>query len=152
MTRAYARELAVHLLYGRSFTEEEPQDIVAARLDKTYYAGLSEECEVYSERPSRAQREYLDKVVSGVSNRVDELNEYIQKYSSGWSVERISVLVRTVIQLAMFEILYIEDIPTGVAISEAVRIIKLYDGEDTAAFANGILGSFARDQGVEVAQ
>ena len=47
-------------------------------------------------------------------------------------------------RLAMFEILYVEDVPTGVAISEAVRIVKLYDGEDTSSFVNGILGSFAR--------
>ena len=44
----------------------------------------------------------------------------------------------------MFEILYLEDVPTGVAISEAVRIAKKYDGDDTGAFVNGILGAFAR--------
>ena len=48
-------------------------------------------------------------------------------------------------QLAMFEILYIDDVPTGVAISEAVRIAKMYDGNDTGAFVNGILGAFARE-------
>ena len=47
-------------------------------------------------------------------------------------------------QLAMFEILYLEDVPTGVAISEAVRIAKKYDGDDTGSFVNGILGAFAR--------
>ena len=152
MTRSSARELAIHLIYSRAFTEEEPRDVISARLEKEYYSGLSQECDVYSERPSRIQREYLDNVVSGVANRSDELNAYIQKYSSGWSVDRISVLIRTVIQLAMFEILYVEDIPTGVAISEAIRIVKLYDGEDTAAFVNGILGSFARGLSDEVSE
>ena len=47
-------------------------------------------------------------------------------------------------QLAIFEILYVEDVPTGVAVSEAVRLAKKYDGDDTGAFVNGILGSFAR--------
>ena len=55
-------------------------------------------------------------------------------------------------QLAMFEILYLEDVPTGVAISEAVRIVKQYDGEDTGAFVNGILGAFARGLVAEVEQ
>ena len=49
-------------------------------------------------------------------------------------------------QLAMYEILYLDDVPTGVAISEAVRIAKKYDGDDTGAFVNGILGAFARDK------
>ena len=55
-------------------------------------------------------------------------------------------------QLAIFEILYVEDVPTGVAISEAVRIAKMYDGDDTGSFVNGILGSFARGLTAEVAQ
>ena len=53
-------------------------------------------------------------------------------------------------QLAMFEILYVSDVPTGVAISEAVRIAKMYDGDDTGAFVNGILGAFARELPTEV--
>ena len=72
------------------------------------------------------------------------LNEEIQKFSIGWDVSRISRLARSVMQLAIFEILYVEDVPTGVAVSEAVRLAKKYDGDDTGSFVNGILGSFAR--------
>ncbi len=61
MTRGNARELAVHLIYGRNFTGEEPESLVAIRLNKEY--------DVYAERPSRAQIQYLDTVVSGVANR-----------------------------------------------------------------------------------
>ena len=144
MTRANARELAVHLIYGRDFTGEEPQQVVTTRLNKEYYATLSDENEVYSERPIKAQVNYLDVVVSGVANRQEDLNGQIQKYSIGWDVKRISRLARCIMQLAMFEILYLDDVPTGVAISEAVRIAKKYDGDDTGAFINGILGAFAR--------
>ena len=144
MTRANARELAVHLIYGREFTGEEPQKVVSTRLTKEYYASLSQENDVYSERPIKAQVNYLDTVVSGVANRLEELNDQIQKFSIGWDVRRISRLTRCVMQLAIFEILYLEDVPTGVAISEAVRIAKKYDGDDTGAFVNGILGAFAR--------
>ena len=152
MTRGNARELAVHLIYGREFTGEEPQDVIALRLQKEYYAKLSAENQVYSESPSNAQKEYLDRVVSGVANRVEELNGFIQKYSIGWDVARISRLTRCIMQLAIFEIKYVEDVPTGVAISEAVRIAKMYDGDDTGSFVNGILGSFARSGDAEVAQ
>lgn len=144
MTRGNARELAVHLIYGREFTGEEPEQVVSTRLDKEYYSKLSEENDVYSDRPSRQQLRYIDSVVSGVANRTEDLNGEIRKYSIGWDVSRISRLTRCVLQLAIYEILYVEDVPTGVAISEAVRLAKKYDGDDTGAFVNGILGSFAR--------
>ena len=144
MTRANARELAVHLIYGQQFTGEEPEQVIATRLEKEYYAQLGAEHAVYEERPSRAQMAYIDSVVAGVTNRIEDLNAQIAQFSIGWDVTRISKLARTVMQLAIFEILYVEDVPTGVAISEAVRIVKLYDGNDTGSFVNGILGSFAR--------
>ncbi len=144
MTRANARELAVHLIYGREFTGEEPQQVVSVRLDKEYYGKLSEENEVYAERPSRAQLAYIDNVVAGVANRQEDLNATIQRFSIGWDVTRISRLARSVMQLAIYEILYVEDVPTGVAVSEAVRLAKKYDGNDTGSFVNGILGAFAR--------
>ena len=144
MTRGNARELAVHLIYGRAFTGEEPEQVVSTRLDKAYYEKLSDENDVYSDRPSRAQLRYIDTVVTGVANREEELNAQISKYSIGWDISRISKLARCILQLAIFEILHVEDVPTGVAVSEAVRIAKKYDGNDTGSFVNGILGSFAR--------
>ena len=150
MTRANARELAVHLIYGREFTGEEPEQIIATRLNKDYYTLLSSENQVYTEMPSGKQVAYLDTVVGGVANRIDELNEQIQKFSIGWDVTRISKLARAIMQLAIFETLYLADVPTGVAISEAVRIAKMYDGDDTGAFVNGILGAFARSLTSEV--
>ena len=149
MTRGNARELAVHLIYGRNFTGEEPNTVVETRLEREYYSKLSSENDVYAERPSRAQRAYIDAVTSGVANREDDLNETIQKFSIGWDVKRISRLTRSVMQLAIYEILYVEDVPTGVAISEAVRLAKKYDGDDTGAFVNGILGAFARSLSAE---
>lgn len=146
MTRANARDLAVHLIYGREFTGEEPEAVVAARLEKDYYDKLSAENDIYNDRPSKAQLAYIDCVVAGVANRAEELNTQIQAYSIGWDVSRISRLTRCIMQLAIFEILYVEDIPTGVAISEAVRLAKKYDGDDTGSFVNGILGAFARAQ------
>ena len=144
MTRGNARELAVHLIYGRNFTGEAPEQVVAARLQKEYYEQLAEENDVYSDRPSRAQLRYIDNAVMGVSNREEELNAIISQFSIGWDISRISRLTRAMLQLSIYEILYVEDVPTGAAISEAVRIAKKYDGDDTGSFVNGILGSFAR--------
>ena len=76
--------------------------------------------------------------------REEELNDQIRKFAIGWDISRISRLTRCILQLAIFEILYVEDVPTGVAVSEAVRLAKKYDGDDTGSFVNGILGSFVR--------
>ena len=111
MTRGDARELAIHLIYGRTFTGEEPEQVVSVRLDKEYYEKLREENEVYSDRPSRAQLRYIDSVVSGVANREEELNAQISKFSIGWDITRISKLTRCILQLAIFEILHMEDTP-----------------------------------------
>lgn len=145
MTRGNARELAVHLIYGRAFTGEEPEEVISTRLEKEYYADLGKENEVYSERPSRAQLRYIDSVVTGVANREEELDEQIQKYAIGWDISRISKLARCILRLAIYEIQYVDDVPAGVAVSEAVRIAKKYNDDDTGAFVNGILGSFVRN-------
>ena len=150
MTRGNARELAVHLIYAREFTGDEPEMVIATRLEKEYYGKLSAESPVYEDRPDRFQRAYIDSVVMGVANRVDELNETISKLSVGWDISRISRLARTIMQLAIFEIQYVDDVPTGVAIAEAVRIAKLYDGDEAGSFVNGILGTFARNLPTEV--
>lgn len=152
MTRANARELAVHLIYSCDFTGEEPEHVITTRLDKEYYKLLSSENQVYSERPSRSQQAYIDKVVIGVVNRMEELNRTIAQYAIGWDLSRISRLARAAMQLAIFEIQNVEDVPTGVAISEAVRIVKLYENNEVSGFVNGILGSFARDTSSEVMQ
>ena len=149
MTRANARELAVHLIYSQSFTGDEPEQVVNDRLDKEYYHRLSEENDVYTERPSRAQLKYIDTVVCGVANRAEMLNEQITRYSIGWDISRISRLAKAILQLAIFEVLFVEDVPAGVAVSEAVRLAKKYDGDDTGAFINGILGSFVRGLSTE---
>ena len=82
-------------------------------------------------------------VMAGV-NRAEELNQVIQTFSHGWDISRISRLTRSIMQLAIYEINYLEDVPMAVAISEAVRLAKKYDGDDTGAFVNGILGAYAR--------
>ena len=138
------RELALHLIYSWEFTGDDPDQVVKARLEEDYYKNLAEENDIYAERPSRKQVGYIDNVVSGVSNHLEELNSIIGQYAIGWDVNRISRLARAVLQLAIYEIEYVEDVPEGVAASEAVRLAKKYDGDDTGSFVNGILGSYLR--------
>ncbi len=146
MTRSNARELAVHLIYSRTFTGEEPESAIEIRLEQDYYAALSQENDVYAERPSRKQLSYIDKVVVGTANMAQELDELIGRYSIGWDVSRISRLTRAILQLAIFECKVVEDVPTGVAVNEAVTLAKKYDGPEAGTFVNGILRAFLRDE------
>lgn len=141
----------MHLIYSRGFTGEDPHAAVKTRLEGEYYAHLAEENELYAETPSRRQVKYLDQVVAGVEAEQDALNEIIGKYSIGWDVSRISRLSRAILQLAIYEMIHFEDVPDNVAVSEAVRLTKLYD-TDSAAFVNGILGSYVRAKQAAPAQ
>ena len=143
MTRGNARELAVHLIYGREFTDDPPAEVVRLRLEEGYYEQLAAEYEIYTERPNEKQVKYLEKIVAGVHEHEEELNAIIGKHSIGWDVKRISRLNRVIMQLAVYEILYVEDVPEGVAVSEAVRLAKKYNDE-MGRFVNGILGAFVR--------
>ena len=143
MTRGNARELAVHLIYGREFTGDTPVEVVRLRLEEGYYEQLAAEYEIYTERPNSKQVKYLEQIVAGVHEHEEELNAIIGKFSIGWDVKRISRLNRVIMQLAIYEILYVDDVPEGVAVSEAVRLAKKYNDE-MGRFVNGILGSFVR--------
>ena len=150
MTRGNARELAIHLIYGREFTGDTPIETVRLRLEEGYYEQLAAEYEIYTERPTEKQVKYLEDIVAGVHAHEEQLNTIIGKYSIGWDVKRISRLNRVIMQLAIYEILYVDDVPEGVAVSEAVRLAKKYNDE-MGRFINGILGSFVRARKAESA-
>ena len=145
MTRTNAREIVAHLLYGINYTKESADEAIVTRFAKDYYETLGSENDVYAERPNARQMEYINSVVHGVEDHIEELDEYIAKYAIGWKLDRISRLARSIMQLAMYEILYVGDVPTSAAINEAVELTRKYEDEDVVAFVNGILGSFARE-------
>ena len=151
MTRGNARELAIHLIYGREFTGDTPVEVVRLRLEEGYYEQLAAEYEIYSERPTGKQIKYLENIVAGVHAHEELLNTIIGKFSIGWDVSRISRLSRAILQLAIYEIIHFEDVPDNVAVSEAVRLTKMYD-TDASAFVNGILGSFVRSRATAEAE
>ena len=144
MTRSNARELVAHLIYEMDYTKETPAQVVESRLEREYYSELASENEVYAERPSKKQLAYITACVNGVAEHSQELDGYISKFSVGWNLNRISRFTKSAMRLAMFEILYVNDVPTGVAINECVELTRKYEEEEVVSFVNGILGSFAR--------
>ena len=84
--------------------------------------------------------------MTGVAEHAAELDADIEKYAQGWRFDRISLVAAAIMRVAMYEILYMADIPQGAAISEAVEIAKRYETPEVAKFVNGILGSFVRGE------
>ncbi len=145
MTRSNARELAAHLIYELDYTGEAPAQAIDRRLEQDYYRELAGENEVYTERPSKKQLGYIRECVQGVMEHGEELDALISKYAIGWNLHRISRFTKAALRLAIFEIRYVDDVPTGVAINECVELTRKYEDKETVAFVNGILGSLARE-------
>ena len=146
MTRNTAREIATHLAYELSFTDLTVDTFLDARLSEENFEALANECEVYNDTPNAKQVQYIRRLVSGVAEHAAELDTYIEKYAQGWRFERISLVASAIMRVAMYEILYMPDIPNGVAINEAVEIAKKYESPEVVRFMNGILGSFLREE------
>ena len=146
MTRNTAREIAVHLSYEMNFTDLPIEQLLNQRLTNEAFAELSGEDPLYSEAPNAKQDAYIRRLVTGVSQHAAELDSYIAKYSKGWSFARIPLVASAIMRVAMYEVLYMQDIPNGAAINEAVEIAKKYETPETVKFINGILGSFVRQE------
>ena len=145
MTRTNAREIVVHLIYGINYTKESADEAIVTRFAQDYYETLHEENDIYADRPNQKQMTYINQVVHGIEAHQAELDNYIAKYAIGWHIDRISRLARSIMQLAIYEILYVNDVPTSAAVNEAVELTRKYEDEDMVAFVNGILGSFVRE-------
>lgn len=144
MTRTAVREIAVRLCFSVSQGDGSPEKVLEDFFDREYYATLGEEDELYSSYPNAGQMEYVRRVVTGVCEHRDELDGIIEKYSKGWKIHRISKTAAAILRVAIYEMLYIEDVPVGTAINEAVELAKGYEEKETVAFINGVLGSFVR--------
>jgi N utilization substance protein B len=91
-------------------------------------------------------RPFTKELAAGVEARRDELDTLIARHARGWSLDRIAPLERNVMRVALYEIEHSEDVPTEVAIDEAVEIAKEFCGVDAPKFINGILGAAARER------
>ena len=146
MTRSTAREIAIHLAYQLSFTELPVEEFLDQQLSDERFAELAAEDDLYADRPNTKQEAYIRRLVAGVADHAAELDDYIARYAQGWRFERIPLMASAVMRVAMYEILYMPDIPHGVAISEAVQIAGKYESAEVVKFINGILASFLREE------
>ena len=146
MKRSEAREMAMRVAFGVDINPMSTEEILDTFFDREYYDSLAAEDELFSLYPDGNNLEYIKKLVSGIGAHSPELDEYIERYAKGWKFERISRIAVAIMKTAMFEILYMQDVPNGVAVNEAVEIAKKYETGDTISFINGILGSFIKGE------
>jgi N utilization substance protein B len=121
MRRSEQRRDAVFALYQRDVTGRELGELL------------------------EGSKEFTRELAEGVDLGQEALDEEISRLSRGWELERIAALERSIMRVALFEMRHREDVPTEVAIDEAVNLSKEYCGADAPGFVNGILGSAARE-------
>ena len=146
MVRSTAREIAIHMSYELSFTDLTVDELLESRLSKESFENLAPEYAVYGERPNEKQRQYICRLVKGVDEHGAELDGYIEKYAVGWKFARIPLVASAIMRVAMFEMMYMDDIPNAAAINEAVELAKKYESDEVVKFINGILGTFLRKE------
>lgn len=86
---------------------------------------------------------YAREIVDGVTDHRDEIDELIMSYAQGWTLDRMPNVDRALLRLAAWEILFNAEVPTPVAIDEAVELAKEYSTDDSGRFVNGVLGRIA---------
>ena len=144
MTRSSAREIAIHCSYSLGFSHESADEFLAERLNTENFQRWSQESALYKEYPNEKQLQYIEELVRGVANHGPELDQYIAQYAKDWSFARIPLPAAAIMRVAMYEILYMPDIPAAAAINDAVEIAKKYEDGKVVSFINGILGAFVR--------
>lgn len=88
---------------------------------------------------------FLEQLVKGTIRNLKEIDAEIMKYSEEWKLERMANTDRNILRLAVYEIIYLDDIPPGVTVNEAVELAKKYGDEESGKFVNGILGNLVRN-------
>ena len=126
MKRSEAREYVFMMIFQYKFQPSEIDEI------------MQDFKEQYS---CDNQEEYIDKATYGTVEKIDELDNIINEFSKEWNTSRMSNVRLAVLRLAVYEMMYMQEIPRPIIINEAVRIAKLYDGDEAAPFINGILDS-----------
>ncbi len=131
MKRRKAREYALQILFQLDIRKEKP----SAAVLKHFWAEYS---------PDEEVKLFAEEIVKGTYKHLSRINDLIHQCAKNWSLDRMAVVDRNVLRMAIYEILYRIDIPTSVTINEAIEIAKKFGTDESGAFVNGILDRAAR--------
>ena len=144
MSRTTARSAAMQMIFEKVSGGQGGEDTLKLVYDELREYGVTDGRKVDDSEPDEEDREYINKAFTGVLSHLDELDELIGKTAKGWTTERMSLVDLTVLRLAVWEILYNDDIPANVSVAEALELTERYSDPDDKSFVNGILGAYAR--------
>jgi N utilization substance protein B len=126
--RSKARKRALDVLYASEMRNRSTVDALADQAE----AG--------------PVNDYTVRLVEGVSEHRARLDEVISSYAQGWSLDRMPAVDRNVLRMATFEVLYVDDVPDAVAVSEALHLVRDLSTDESPTFVNGVLGNIVRDR------
>ena len=126
--RSKARKRALDVLYASEMRNRSTVD------------ALTEQAE------AGVVNDYTVELVQGVTEHRTHLDEVISTYAQGWTLDRMPAVDRNVLRLATFEVLYVDDVPDAVAVSEALNLVRDLSTDESPAFVNGVLGNIVRDR------
>ena len=138
MRRREQREHIFKLLFMTEFNSEEEMNEQLA----LYFDSLEELAE--------KDQEYMREKYKHVLEHLDEIDTLLNETSKGWKTKRMSRVDLTALRLAVYELKFDKNVPTGVAINEAVELAKNFGGDTSGSFVNGILGKIAKDEDAKV--
>jgi N utilization substance protein B len=128
--RSKARKRALDVLYASDLRGESP----TAALERAIADG---------EGPTNA---YTSALVRGVTDHAPRIDELISQYAEGWTLERMPPVDRNALRLGVYELVWADDVPDGVAVSEAVALVRSLSTDESPQFVNGVLGGIQRDK------
>jgi N utilization substance protein B len=131
--RTKARKRAVDLLYGADVREISLNEAIA-----------TESARAEAQPDREASWRYARDIVVGITEHGDEIDELIETYAQGWTIDRMPTLDRAIVRMGIWEIMFNDEVPVSVAVSEAVKLASDLSTDDSAGFVNGLLGRIAQ--------
>ena len=127
--RSKARKRALDLIYASEMRHRSAVEALAEQA-----------------QDGTAHNDYTVQLVEGITEHQPRIDEVIASYAKGWTLSRMPAVDRNVLRLGVYELLYVDDVPDGVAVSEAMNLVRDLSTDDSPAFVNGLLGSIVRDK------
>ena len=123
--RRKSREFALQVLYQLNITKQDATKALT-QFQENFL-------------PNEEADDFLKRLVLGVIEHYAELDRLIERYSENWRLDRINMIERNILRMALFELLYCEEIPPKVTLNEAIDLGKRYGSEESGSFINGLL-------------
>ena len=142
--------MALDVLYEAEIRGVLPTEALDMRQAEGWVLPTDSSDELDGERADREPTvevlQYASALIEGVQDHHAEVDELIARYADRWAIERMPVIDRTLLRMAIFELMWRDDIPVAVAINEAVELAKSLSTEDSGRFINGLLGKIVEKE------